>query len=308
MTTCPSGVHYMHLVDHARVHIEKHLSPAARRARAARHAGELMPYPRRFRLALWRRCSASRSRRSPRRSGLKRVAAMLRPGAVALAAASARAADLSGAWPRRRAAWRCSPAASTTCWRREINAAAIRVLTRHGIEVVVAEGAGCCGSLVHHMGRDDEALAQARANIDAWTAIEGARRHRHQRPRAAARRSRIMASCCAPIRPMPSARAASRAWPRTLPNISPTVPLKPAAASAPGLTVAYHSACSLQHGQRVTRQPKELLGQARLRGEGCAGRSSVLRLGRHLQHSAARHRKKVARAQSRDYREDCGLM
>ena len=51
----------------------------------------------------------------------------------------------------------------------QINAAAIRVLTRLGIEVVVAEGAGCCGSLVHHMGREDEALAQARANIDAWT-------------------------------------------------------------------------------------------------------------------------------------------
>ncbi len=55
----------------------------------------------------------------------------------------------------------------------QINAAAIRVLTRHGIEVVVAQGAGCCGSLVHHMGREEEALAQARANIDAWTAIEG---------------------------------------------------------------------------------------------------------------------------------------
>ena len=51
----------------------------------------------------------------------------------------------------------------------QINAAAIRVLTRHGIEVVVANGAGCCGSLVHHMGRESEALAQARANIDAWT-------------------------------------------------------------------------------------------------------------------------------------------
>ena len=55
----------------------------------------------------------------------------------------------------------------------EINAAAIRVLTRHGIEVVLPEGAGCCGSLVHHMGREDEALAQARANIDAWSAIDG---------------------------------------------------------------------------------------------------------------------------------------
>ena len=55
----------------------------------------------------------------------------------------------------------------------EINAATIGVLTRHGIEVVLPDGAGCCGSLVHHMGREAEALAQARANIDAWSAIEG---------------------------------------------------------------------------------------------------------------------------------------
>ena len=81
-----------------------------------------------------------------------------------------------------------------------------------------------------------------------------------------------------------------------------TLPLEPAQAM-PQLTVAYHSACSLQHGQRVTRQPKELLSQARLRGEGRAGRSSVLRLGRHLQYFAARLCKTVARAQSRDYRE-----
>ena len=69
----------------------------------------------------------------------------------------------------------------------QINAAAIRVLTRLGIEVVVAQGAGCCGSLVHHMGREEEALAQARANIDAWTAARAAGRRWWSRPRAAAR-------------------------------------------------------------------------------------------------------------------------
>ena len=55
----------------------------------------------------------------------------------------------------------------------EINAAAIRLLNRHRIEVVVPEGAGCCGALVHHMGREHEALGQARANIDALTAVAG---------------------------------------------------------------------------------------------------------------------------------------
>src|SRR5262249_4850697 len=50
-----------------------------------------------------------------------------------------------------------------------INASAIRLLNRHGIEVVIAPGEGCCGALVHHMGRDRTALRQARNNIDAWT-------------------------------------------------------------------------------------------------------------------------------------------
>ena len=55
------------------------------------------------------------------------------------------------------------------------NEAAIRLLNRHGIEVVVAAGEACCGSLAHHMGREAEALAQARNNIDAWTReIDGA--------------------------------------------------------------------------------------------------------------------------------------
>ena len=51
----------------------------------------------------------------------------------------------------------------------EINEATIRLLTRLGVEVVVARDAGCCGSLTHHMGRHDAAMASARANIAAWS-------------------------------------------------------------------------------------------------------------------------------------------
>ena len=70
--------------------------------------------------------------------------------------------------------WRCSPAASTRRWRRRSTRPPIRLLNRHGVEVVVAPDDGCCGSLVHHMGREAGAFAKARANIDAWTReIEG---------------------------------------------------------------------------------------------------------------------------------------
>ena len=50
----------------------------------------------------------------------------------------------------------------------------MRVLNRFGVEVVVAQGTGCCGALVHHLGREHQASAQAKADIDAWMReIEG---------------------------------------------------------------------------------------------------------------------------------------
>ncbi len=50
-----------------------------------------------------------------------------------------------------------------------INEATIRLLTRMGVEVVVAREAGCCGALNHHIGQHDRAMALARANIAAWS-------------------------------------------------------------------------------------------------------------------------------------------
>jgi glycolate oxidase iron-sulfur subunit len=125
--------------------------------------------------------------------------------------------------------------------------------------VVVAKGAGCCGSLVHHLGREAEALAQARANIDAWTVLEGVDA------------VIINTSGCGttvkdygfmlrtdPVYADRAAKVASLA--RDISEYLAALPLE-AKTSVSGLAVAYHSACSLQHGQRVTRQPKELLSK-----------------------------------------------
>jgi glycolate oxidase iron-sulfur subunit len=140
-----------------------------------------------------------------------------------------------------------------------INAAAISILTRHNIEVVLAPGAGCCGSLVHHMGREGEAHAQARANIDAWTALDGLDA------------IVITASGCGttvkdygfmlrsdPAYAERAARVSSLAKDITEYLAGLSLRMAP---DTPALTVAYHSACSLQHGQRVTRQPKDLLAK-----------------------------------------------
>jgi glycolate oxidase iron-sulfur subunit len=259
MTTCPSGVHYMHLVDHARGHIERtYRRPLGERLLRALLAA-LMPYPRRFRLAL---------AAAPLAKALAPLAAALRFKRLATML------DLAP-WrppPRPVKPQTFPPVGSRKGGRvillagcvndllaPEINAATIRVLTRHGIEVVVAQGAGCCGSLVHHMGREHQALRQARANIDAWLAIEGADA------------IVINASGCGttvkdygfmlrgdPVYAERAARVSGLA--RDICEYLATLPLA-AAAQASGLVVAYHSACSLQHGQRVTRQPKDILGR-----------------------------------------------
>ena len=114
--------------------------------------------------------------------GLEPVAAMLRlaPARLPAGAGSPPARRVVAAEGERRGRVALLAGCVGPVIKPAINEAAIRVLTRHGIEVVLAQGQGCCGSLVHHMGREQDALAAARRNIDAWTReIAGARPRRH---------------------------------------------------------------------------------------------------------------------------------
>jgi len=260
MTTCPSGVHYMHLVDHARAHIEKtHTRPLVDRLFRA-FIARVLPYNRRLRPAL----AAARLARPLAgvfaALGLAPLAAMLR------LAPSHRPARPSGEEPRRfapAAPRRGRVALLTGCVAPviapSISAATVRLLTRHGIEVVVADD-GCCGSLVHHMGREQEARTAARRRIDAWTAeIEG----------EGLDAILVTASGCGttlkdygymlrtdPAYAGKAARVSALAM--DISEYLSRLELAPARGPA-GLTVAHHSACSLQHGQKITRAPKELL-------------------------------------------------
>ena len=256
MTTCPSGVHYMHLVDHARAHIEEtYQRPAIERLLRATLAG-LMPYPRRFRLALAAAFLAKPLAPLAGLLGLKRIAAMLELAPWRWPY-RAPVAQTAGAQGERKGRVALLAGCINDIVAPQINAAAIRVLVRHGIEVTVTEGAACCGSLVHHMGREDEALAQARINIDAWTAAGGL--------------DAILitsSGCGTTVKdygfmlrddPAYAERAARIAnLTKDIVEYLAALPLEPVA-DAPGLVVAYHAACSLQHGQRIIRQPKELL-------------------------------------------------
>jgi glycolate oxidase iron-sulfur subunit len=258
MTTCPSGVHYMHLVDHARVHIERtYRRPLGDRLLRALLV-KLMPYPQRFRVALGAARLAKPLAPLAAAIGLDRVAAMLRL-APWHGPHAPRAAQTFPAEGARKARVALLSGCVNDLLAPDINAAAIRVLSRHDVEVVLADGAGCCGSLVHHMGREDDALRQARANIDAWTAIDGLDA------------IVITASGCGTtvkdygfmLRGDPAYAERARRVSSLAKDITEylaTLPLS-LCREASGLTVAYHSACSLQHGQRITKEPKELLAK-----------------------------------------------
>jgi glycolate oxidase iron-sulfur subunit len=264
MTTCPSGVHYMHLVDHARAHIERtYRRPFADRLLRTLLAHTL-PNPQRLRPLL----RAGRLARpfAPLMAflGLRRLAAMLRlvPQGVTLGAATGASGKVPAIGPRSGRV-----ALLQTCVDQvvapSIGEAAIRMLTRHGIEVVLAKSAGCCGAIVHHLGHDEEALALARRNVDAWTAeLEG----------DGLDAILITASGCGTtvkdygfmLRDDPAyATKAQRIAALTKDVSEFLMTLKFAPTVEPNaLVVAYHAACSLQHGQKVVREPKSVLARA----------------------------------------------
>ncbi len=284
MTTCPSGVHYMHLVDHARAHVEATCRrPWPDRLMRALLAN-VLPYPRRLRAALAAGCLAgqfirlasrvnlNKGREAPGalpvggdwRGLVRRTAAML--GLMPARVPNRSDYDVQQTYSAQPSARKGRIALLQGCAQAvlgpQINAAAIRLLTRHGVEVVLAAEEACCGSLVHHLGREDQALAQARHNIDVWmreieggldaivitasgcgTTIKDYGYMLRNDPSYAAKAARVSAlakDVCEYIAGLGLAAPGRRS----------------------GLTVAYQSACSLQHGQKITRCPKDLLGNA----------------------------------------------
>lgn len=260
MTTCPSGVHYMHLVDHARRHIEETWRrPAADRWLRAILA-KVLPTPTLFRLAL---AGAWLGRPlAPLLPARLRAMLALTPRALPTPSPVDRPQVFAAQGPRRKRVALLSGCAQPVL-APEINEATIRLLTRHGVEVVIAAGVGCCGALTHHMGKEAAALSAARAAIDGWSReIDG----------EGLDAIVINASGCGTTvkdygfmfreDPQWADRAAriSRLT-RDVTEFMMEIGLAPPVIET-GLTIAYHSACSMQHGQKLTAQPKALLTAA----------------------------------------------
>ncbi len=289
----------MHLVDHARDHIEDDLSPPARRPADACAAGECAaasrPLPPR---ALAGGDAGAALRRPVRGRGRLEAArhhAEARPGAPRdpLGGRGRAALRANRPAPRpRRHARRLRPAGAAPGNRRSRHPPA----DPHGCRGAASARRGCCGSLTHHMGKEDHALANARANVDAWSReIEG----------EGLDAIIITTSGCGTtikdyghmlrLDPAYAERAARVS--ALAKDISEFLVERglPAPVIAGGRRVAYHAACSLQHGQKVRTAPKALLKRGGLHRAGAGGRASVLRLGRHLQHPPAGDRREAAR-------------
>ena len=259
MTTCPSGVHYMHLIDHARAHVEKtYRRPFMDRMLRAVLA-RIIPYPGRFRLAL---LAAKIGRPFAWLIPDARVQAMLQMAPKTIPPVSRnddpQVFPATGERKMRVALMTgCAQKALNT----DINDATIRLLRRLGCEVVIAKGQGCCGALTHHMGKEDLSHSHAAATIRAFMA-----EHRAGGLDAVV----INTSGCGTtvkdyghmFRNDPLAEDAA-----TVAGLAKDVSELLAALSIPqgapkGLRVAYHAACSLQHGQQIKSAPKDLLKRA----------------------------------------------
>ncbi|KZK90780.1 Lactate utilization protein A [Pseudovibrio sp. W64] len=266
MTTCPSGVNYMHLVDHARIHIERtYKRPLQDRIlRAVLQA--ILPKPGRFRLAI-----AAAFYGRPLAGLMKKCGGTLAKLGTLLALAptkSAMPSQFAGQEtiaPRVQKKGRVAilKGCAQSVLAPSINDAATRLLTRIGYEVVFPKGEGCCGALVHHMGKEEASNEQAKANIDAWV---------REMDGEGLDAVIITASGCGTtikdygfmLRDDPQYAAKAQQISQMSKDIVEFLIEQDLGEAQPHekLTITYHSACSMQHGQKITWQPKKLLQNA----------------------------------------------
>lgn len=263
MTTCPSGVDYMHLVDHARIHIhETYRRPFWDRVVRAILA-RVLPRPSLFRASLIgaKLARPVKGLLPGRLRTMVEMAPRMLPGPSAVDRPQIHPSD----GPRRARVALLSGCAQQVL-DPAINEATIRLLNRAGVEVVIARRAGCCGALTHHMGREREALKAAAANVDAWadeltsSGGEGldaviinasgcgttVKDYGHMLSGDAARAGKA---------------ATIAALTKDVTEFLDEIGLPEVDGGSSGV-VAYHSACSMQHGQRIRETPKSLLARA----------------------------------------------
>ena len=254
MTTCPSGVNYMHLVDHARQHIEDTYRRPLFERLLRNVLAFVMPRPKLFRLAL--KGAALVKPAAPLTSGRLKAVLNLAPLTVPRRTHFGSPGNYPAQGPTK-GRLALLQGCVQSILDPEINAATIRVLNRLGYEVVVARGEACCGSLTHHMGKEQDAMARARRSIDLWT---------DENVDAVI----STASGCGVtikdygfmFRNEKNYAAKANAISAKTKDITEFLSEQVLPQGQGTGLVAYHSACSLQHGQNIKTIPQSLLQRA----------------------------------------------
>jgi glycolate oxidase iron-sulfur subunit len=260
MSTCPSGVHYMHLVDHARAYIEENYKRPWDERALRWILALILPYPMRFRVAL---LFAKMGRPFKSLVPDARLRAMLEMAPKDVPPPSLNDdPQVFPAYGERKKRVALMTGCAQKALNTDINDATIRLLRRHGCEVVIAEGMGCCGALTHHMGKVKESHGTAAKNIRAWAkemdgegldyiVINTSGCGTTVKDYGHMFREDALAEDAARV--SEKARDISEVMIELgLTNPEPPQPLR----------IAYHAACSLQHGQQIKDFPKQLLRNA----------------------------------------------
>ena len=265
MTTCPSGVDYMHLVDHARGVIEKNYYRPLPERMLRQLLAFVLPNSKLFRLSL----IGAKLIQPIARYMPGRLKALVEMAPKNIPPASP--VDIPGvnkAINKRKMRVGLMPGCAQKTLNPAINEATVRLLTRLGCDVVVVDGVGCCGALVHHLGMEDKALIQARENVRAWTneiesnGLDGIvinasgcgttlkdYGHMLKEDPAWAEPARMVSELSKDVSEIIIEIGADN-----IASMLVDIIKKP--------SVAYHSACSMQHGQKLITQPIELLKAA----------------------------------------------
>ncbi len=250
-TTCPSGVNYLHVVDHARAHIETRHRRSLPDRWLRRLLMTVLPRPWLFQAALrLGRLVAPLARHAPGRMG-----ALLALAPAGRAATAAGPAAVTGNGPRRIG---LVPGCVQQVLGSSTNAAAARLLARAGCTVHVLAEAACCGAVEQHLGAGAAARARVEANVRAWAA---------EAVRLDLEAIVVTASGCGsmvkeyghllrdhPVLAVPAARIAALAR-----DLTELIADLPRPGRAPAMRVAWHSPCSLQHGLRLGDLPRQRL-------------------------------------------------
>jgi glycolate oxidase iron-sulfur subunit len=259
MTTCPSGVHYQHLVDQGRQHIEETYKRPFSDRIIRWILASTVPYPSRFRFVLLLGIMG----RFLKPIMPKHISSMMTLVPYRLAKKSPvdkpQIIETKGKYCKRVALLN---GCAQTVLAPQINEATVRLLSRFGVEVVVSDGAGCCGSLAHHLGKTNQSINQAKANIDAWT--------REIELRDLDALIINTSGCGTQVKDYGFMFRDNIEYAKKADKISEIarditefmVELNVEFTSFKDIAdqrVTYHSACSMQHGQGIKSQPLQLL-------------------------------------------------